>query len=313
MIDFTRNWFTNTKINQNTNIDVETKIIFVSDFFVEQLMGGAEASLASLIKKTPYKYNKIQSQNLTPEFVKQHKDKYWIFGNFTLINPAIIPMFIDEPNIKYSVVEFDFKCCAYRSPFLHFVQTKTPCNCHLSPHGQAIKQFYLKAQKLFWMSEKQRDIYLSVYPELDIPDKNIILSSVFEDETLDKLIELREKHKNSEEKQKQVWLILSSNSPIKGTQQTIEWCKNKKLNAKVVGNMPYENFLEELAKSYGLIFRPFAEDTCARISIESKLLGLKLELNSNVLHKNESWFKDIETCEKYLRTRADYFWQQVQV
>ena len=65
-------------------------IIFVSDFFADQLSGGAEFSLQALMDKCDKDHVRVNSQDLTLEYVKKRKDKTWIFGNYTQANVDII-------------------------------------------------------------------------------------------------------------------------------------------------------------------------------------------------------------------------------
>ena len=46
-------------------IPKDIKIIVVSDFFANELTGGAELTTAAIMEKCPYKYCEIKSQNIT--------------------------------------------------------------------------------------------------------------------------------------------------------------------------------------------------------------------------------------------------------
>ena len=64
--------------------------------------------------------------------------------------------------------------------------------------------------------------------------------------------------------------------------------------------MTNEQFLEELAKSKGLVFFPRDMDVGSRITVETKLLGGETILNDNVLPKFEPWFyKPLNEIEAY--------------
>ena len=136
-----------------------------------------------------------------------------------------------------------------------------------------------------------------------------VLSSVFDDRFFARVEELREKHKTKNGK----WLVLSHPSWIKGTEAAKALAEEKKLDYIVVGNVPYDVMLEELAQAEGLIFTPAGGDTCPRLVIEAKLLGCKLYLNENVQHASEAWFDttDLEITESYLRAAPAIFWNDV--
>jgi len=48
--------------------------------------------------------------------------------------------------------------------------------------------------------------------------------------------------------------------------------------------------------------------------IEAKLLGCELEINDNVLHASEDWFKtdSVEEIEEHLKQQPKRFWDLVQ-
>jgi hypothetical protein len=310
-MDFTKDFFTGAPAKSNP-LPADIKCIFIADFFKEDITGGAELTTDAILSKSPVKVHKIRSQNMTVNFVRENTDRYWVLTNFTGIQTEVLVELMANPKVRYSVVEYDFKYCTWRSPFKHFIETNQPCNCATSQHGAFIKALYTKADKIFWMAKKQRDIYLEMWPELNRPDKNVIQTSTFSDETFSKLNLLRTIFADSEERKNKVWAIQMSKSWIKGSNETVKWAQRKNLSAKGLGDLPYDHFLAELAKSYGLIFRPLDSDTCPRVVIEAKLLGLNLELNPHVLHADEPWFTGtIEEAEAYLKSRADHFWVQL--
>jgi hypothetical protein len=138
-------------------------------------------------------------------------------------------------------------------------------------------------------------------PFLD--DKGIkILSSVFSEEHLGLMNKL-----NQEAGKNNKFLILGSDSWIKGTDECIAYANKNNLEYEIVSDMSYMEILKKIRYSRGLIFLPKAHDTCPRIVIEAKILGCELHLNENVLHKDEEWFRD-EKIMKYLKNRREYFW-----
>ena len=78
-------------------------------------------------------------------------------------------------------------------------------------------------------------------------------------------------------------------------------------------DIKYQQFLEKMAESKGLCFKPTGLDTCPRMVIEAKMLGCKLHLNDNVQHKDEIWFNtdDQFDTEAYLYAARDRFWKGI--
>lgn len=309
-------------INPFTNIPTENyipkyaKIIFVADYFAKDLIGGAELTTQAFLDRTPVSCFCIHSNSLTPEvFDKVHKGVHWVFFNFANLPTETILKLSEEARygLKYSIVEYDFKICKYRSFYRHKLETGSDCDCHKTKHGTMICNFYKSAKNILWMSERQKEIFISKTKINETNNlealwngKHHIQSSTFDIKTLDVLKNIKNKTKKNDK-----FAILGSGSWIKGIEQTENYCIDKKINYEKLPNLPYEQFLETLAKYKGFIFMPLDYDTCPRSVIEAKLLGCELILNENVLHKDEIWFnnKDSEEVDFYLRDRVDNFWK----
>ena len=139
-------------------------IVFVADLFVEDYVGGAELTSDALITSSPLRIFKLRSSQVTMESLQSGHQKYWIFGNFSSMDINLIPTII--ANMRYSILEYDYKFCRYRSPELHQSQTGSPCDCHNQNHGKLISSFYCAAKSIWWMSEGQQSVYLNRFPFL---------------------------------------------------------------------------------------------------------------------------------------------------
>jgi len=285
----------------------DAEVVFVSDMFVEDYVGGAELTSEAIISSSPLKVFKLHSKDVTIETLEQGHQKYWIFGNFSALNMDLIPSIVS--NMNYSILEYDYKFCRYRSPEKHETETGAPCDCIEDIHGKMISAFYYGSKSLWWMSEKQMDLYLEAYPFL-AERENTVLSSVFDDAFFYSVKILREKYKDQE---KTGWLVLGSNSWIKGADQAEQWCKDNEREYEVVWNLKYEELLEKLAQSEGFVYLPKGNDTCPRMVIEAKLLGCDLHLNDYVQHKDEIWFdtEDMFDTEAYLYAARERFWNAI--
>lgn len=286
----------------------KVEYIVVSDMFAEDYSGGAELTLDAILQKAPGLVFKLHSMLVTPELVEANKNKTWILGNFSRV-PRNSLIELVTSKTKFVVIECDYKYCQHRSSHLHKLQENRECNCHTQQHGVFIRGLYQRAQKVFFMSEAQMNEYVRLFPQAK-PHNFIVQSSVFSDETLAKLAELRGIRK--ERKPSESWAIMSGGSWIKAEKETIQWCESKNMPYELIGGLTPMSFLEKLSTMKGLVFRPAGFDTCPRLVIEAKLLGLDLELNENVQHKDELWFSgSIEKAEEYLRGRAESFWKLV--
>ncbi len=237
------------------------------------------------------------------------KDKTWVFANTANIPIEMLEK-ISNSGINYFVSESDFKYCEHRLPQLCKVFSGgAECECGASDKGKSYEQFYNNAKLTFFRSESQRAIHLD---SLDLRKKRTsVLSALFSEEFFEHIMTLRQKHSNTKN---DGWVISSSPSWVKGSVDSEKWCKETDKEYTKVHGRPYAEVLELLAQSEGLCFLPKGYDTCPRLVIEAKLLGCELEINDNVLHASEDWFKtdNIEEIENHLREQPKRFWDLVQ-
>ena len=288
-------------------IPQDCDIIFVSDYFVSDLIGGAELTSEALIDASPFNVFKLHARHVTVELLEQGQSKHWIFTNYASMNLQLIPSVV--ANLNYSVIEYDFKYCKYRSPEKHAVLGEEPCDCHEDIHGKMISTLMYGAKSIWWMSEAQMDRYHRLFPFLAERD-NVVLSSVFNDRFFAAIKFLKEQ---SEEVARTGWLVLGSDSWVKGTQDAINYCKENKLEFEVISGLENEEVLQKFSMSEGFVYLPTGADTCPRMVIEAKLLGCKLHINDNVQHANEIWFDtdDSYDTEAYLYGARERFWNGI--
>lgn len=279
---------------------MENRVIFVADLFAENYAGGAELTTEALIKKSPFEVIKIHARNLTMDHLRAHKDDTWVFGNFASLDFNLIPAI--ATNLRYTVLEYDYKFCKYRSIEKHLAESGQPCDCHEKEIGKIVSAFYYAADHVFWMSQDQKKRYTDRFPFLD--EKNsTVLSSVFDDHFFSSVSSLTNKGKRSG------WIVLGSKSWIKGADDAERWCIDNNKKYEIVWDVPYDQMLQRLATSEGFVYLPKGGDTCPRMVIEAKLLGCEVVTNGNVQHAQEEWFQGLpdDVCA-YLRNRPDVFW-----
>ncbi|MBG17594.1 MAG: hypothetical protein CMB77_04500 [Euryarchaeota archaeon] len=282
-------------------------IIFVADFYAKDIPGGAELTTQALIDSAPENIDiaAVYSRNVTMELMQKYNDCYWIFTNFSGMDLNLIPT--AATNLDYSIIEYDYKFCKYRSVEKHQHIEGTVCDCHDQIHGKMMSAFFLGAKNVWWMSEAQEQRYIDRFPFLS-EIESVVLSSVFDDKFFIKIAEL-----NKEEKDRSGWLVLESNSWIKGTEDAVKYCEENNLDFELISGLTHEEVLEKLSSAQGLVYLPRGGDTCPRLVIEAKMLGCELKLNEHVQHKNEIWFEtedDFDTSA-YLFAARERFWNGV--
>ncbi len=294
--------FQNSVFGSKITIPTTAKVIFVADMFVEDYVGGAELTSQALIDSSPFEVFKLHSRDVNMELLRQGADRFWIFGNFCEMPAQLIPSIVG--NLRYTILEYDYKFCRARSPEKHLQSTGTQCDCDQQMNGKMVSAFFYGSMGLWWMSEAQKERYFKLFPFLREKD-NIVLSSVFSAETLG-LIKVLRTSQNS----RKGWLTLGSNSWIKGADDAENWCKSNSKEYEVAWNVPYNELLTKLSQAEGFVYLPKGGDTCPRMVIEAKLLGCQLKLNQHVQMKDEEWFAtdDLETIEGYLYAAPKLFW-----
>ena len=276
--------------------------IFVADLFLEHYVGGAELTFEVIIDSTQVPAQKILSRDLTVELMARHKGKFWVFGNYAQAPEACLIFAVK--NLNYSIVEFDYKYCKYRTEHLHR-KIEDTCDCPTTTRGKIITLFAAKSKVNYWMSQGQLDVWSHRLPPLNRCN-NFVLSSIFSPESLDYILSLDTTNKEDK------WVILGSDSWIKGRDDAIEYANKNNLKYEVVWELGYKELLKKLAGSRGLIQLPKGYDTCPRMVIEAKLLGCELEINDLVQHCEEEWFNSTrDDMLAYLRGRTSFFWEKM--
>tara|TARA_R110000824_G_scaffold65667_1_gene170895 strand:+ start:427 stop:1278 length:852 start_codon:yes stop_codon:yes gene_type:complete len=278
------------------------KIIVVADMFSADYGGGAELTTDAIISYAPSTIH-VERQHcklMTAEYAKDNKDAHWIVCNFASLEDHMKVFFCK--NLSYSIIEYDYKLCAHRSLEKHLTVTGQECDCLATTPGKLNKAFYGYAQNVWFMSKKQRNIFLD---KLDVlkPEKTRVLSSVFNRGNLRFMQSIKDNPKDKK------YLILDSQSWIKGTKECVRYAQDNELEYEIISGLPYHEILIKLSTSKGLIFRPLGDDTCPRIVIEAKLLGCDLKLNEHVQHKDEEWFTIPTQISPYLESQMINFWR----
>lgn len=289
---------------ESANINPAAHFIIVNDFFSEELTGGAElttAAIESSLTERGFIVSRVKSSALTPQLISSYRRPLWLLCNYSHADPRALAAIIRYT--RFVVIEYDFKFCVSRSPEKHAAETKTACNCAASDHGKFVTQLYNAAQTVIWMSDRQRDITLSACSDMH-PKKQFTASSVFDDVTLDKLLQLRAERAASDNSDRK-WLVFKSDSWIKGTSQSLAHAVLKQLNYELVGGLTYDAMLKKISQSEGIVYHPPGSDTCPRMLIEAAIIGTKIDCNKNVLHLDEAWAANADLAAILRQKRKD--------
>ena len=275
--------------------------IFLADYFIEDHIGGAELTSDALIHSTPNpdKVAKIKCSELNKDIIDQHRGAHWVVLNFTQLSQDL--KFHLIKNVEYSIVEYDYKFCNYRSLELCRMQTSKECDCVDHRENKINLAFYGYAQKIWFMSDVQKNIFLEKVRTIK-KEKTETLNSVFSSGDLRFIDSLKNNEKDD------TYLIVKTQSWVKGFNNCVKYATTNNLKHEIVTNLPYHELLIKLSTSRGLIFLPDGADTCPRLVMEAQMLGCEVITNENVQHKDEQWAKSALSCREHMKTRVSTFW-----
>lgn len=244
---------------------------FIADFTYEEIPGGSEAAdkeFCELLGDNWSVSQIIKSKDVTVEFLRhklKHNEKIWyVVSNFTQLNEECKKYLKD--NLNYILVEHDFKCFLERHP------TRYKSNNYIVPDDQIInREFYKKAKLIIYQTDTQKDI---IEKNLNLFNGFSLNGNLFSEKDLSIINNIID---NSGYAHNGVYAIVDDDNPIKGKQDAIKYAKSKNLEYCLISkNIDRKQFLETLRKYKGIILMPTILESCSRLAIEAKLMGLEI-------------------------------------
>jgi len=289
----------------------DNKYIFVDDAVAG--VGGTALTLEGITEPHQDEVGFIPTRDLTLTHAATLCPSMWIFGNITNLTPATIDTIVwimqHHPFVK---IEFDYGYCPYRGSIPHSTLTKQECHCPLGEHSvphlmRLYESIHRHARYIFYMSDEQRSFHLQAL-NVTLSTKHLRLSSCFKKDSLHLMEKLRNSNTNGK------FAIIDGNggwhTKAKGIEESKLYGKKNKLGFDVLKTDTNAELLRLLSPYEGLLFHPIIHDTCPRITIEAKLLGLKVITTTKSQHITEEWWnKSIEEIVSYLESRPYYFWK----
>ena len=253
------------------------KVIFIADFFVDEIFGGGELVNEEIIKgleKNGYSVQKIKCTNLKHSMI----DCDLLIGNFVSLSEPI-KNWIQE-NCSYSIIEHDHKYVPERDV--------TGYKDYLAPKAKIInRDFYKNAKNVYCQSKLHAEV---VSKNLGITTINLS-TSIWSDEHLD----IIEKLINTEKINKT--MILNSKNSIKNTNLCIEYCEKNNIDYDLVGPLPYKELMESMAKYKSVLILPGVLETFNRFLIEARMLGCNVITDNKNGCTSEEWFSRLKGKE----------------
>jgi hypothetical protein len=271
------------------------KVVYISDFFVEQIAGGAEINDSILLdhfSSMGVKVVKFLSKEITDKHVNLYLKSGFKFlvSNFVMINPNAAATLMAHPNC-YSIIEHDHKYLKHRNPSRY--------KDYMAPASDIVNRiFYANANTIFAQSKIHKEVI----------EKNLKLSSVvslgmslWSDEQLSVI----ESNMNSEKKND--CSIIESSNPTKNTEGTVAYCKQKKIDYTLIGSPSYEEFIKQLSEHEKYMYMPVVLETFNRVIIEARMLGCKISSTNLNGCFSEEWFPKYKGQElvNYVREQRE--------
>lgn len=251
------------------------KIIFIADFFVEQILGGGELNNDELLKmltQDGHEVLKINSHQVTPEFIDRNIDAKFIVANFVNLKPDLISKLY---NTKYIIYEHDHKYLRSRDPGI-YPDFKAPDEAIIN------LEFYSNAQAVMCQSQFHLEI---VKMNTNLNNLVNLSGNLWSESSLRYMKSLAKKPKS------ECYSIMESNISHKNTREAVMYCAHKKIPYSLVSNQNYETFLDQLSNNNTLIFLPKTPETLSRVVVEARMMGMSVVVNKMIGATRESWYQ----------------------
>jgi len=249
------------------------RVAFISDLFLSDgIVGGAELVNDCLIMHLRERGHEVQP-------IHSHAKI-----DFSLYEFFIISNFINMPdNVKealydkrYIIYEHDHKYLRNRNPS-SFPDFRAP------PHMIINEKFYRCAKAVFCQSKIHAEVI-----KKNLAIRNVINTgcSLWHSEQLNVLRKHCDNEKNN------LYAILDSSNPIKGTSEAENYCLQNNMPYEKIPFSEFDKFAETLSSYSGLVFFPKTLETFCRVVAEARMLNCKLITNGLNGCASEDWFPE---------------------
>ena len=256
------------------------KIIFVSDFFINELLGGAEKCndvLVSLLQKH-FVVEKRKSNLLTKQSILNNKGSFFIVGNFFNLSEECKKTIQNE--CRYLIYEHDHKYLSTNNPikFKNF----------LAPTKHIInKEFFKNAQKVICQSKLHSE---TLYKNLLIDNIVNAGGNLWSQGDIQILQNYIDSEKTIE------YATMKTQNKNKGMLTAIKFCEKNNYNLNFIPLMKYEEFIKSLSKVKNFVFFPQWLESYSRVAVESRILNCKLITNKLIGATSEEYFNLSGQC-----------------
>ena len=243
------------------------KIIYISDFFLEEFNGGAELSdnvVINFLENKRVDIKTVKSQNFDPTI---HKADTFIISNFVGLSEENKHYLYNK---NYIIIERDQK----------YVRNRNTVDypCFIAQKSEVVnKDFYKNAKKVFCLTSKQMEI---MNAHLEINNIESLGCTQFSEGQLGYLSSWIGQDKIDR------YAII----PGKRQDKAIALCEREGFEYDILYKSSWELLIDRLCKYKGIVFFSHAFESCCRLLIESKILELKIITDNRNGCTYEDWF-----------------------
>lgn len=251
------------------------EIIFIADFFTDQVLGGGELNNEELIQiliQKGHRVLKVNSHRVTPKLIESHKDSCFIVANFVNM-PAESRESLS--NKRYIIYEHDHKYLRSRNPAT-YEDFKAPS------HELVNLDFYRSANRVLCQSQYHKDI---VYNNTKLTNLVNLSGNLWPEHALKLMSELSKAEKADR------CSVMNSNIPHKNTYQACRFCEFKNLEYELINSDSYEDFLRKLSRNKRFAFFPKTPETLSRVAVEARMMNVTVIVNNLIGAAREPWFR----------------------
>jgi len=249
-----------------------SNFVFISDFFVEQVLGGGELNDYEIYKTFLQKglnTNRINSHSFSKQQLE--KENFYVISNFINLKKDVKDSLKDY---KYIIYEHDHKYIRSRNPALY--------KNFMAPKDQIINHyFYKNALAILCQSQFHADI---VYKNLGLQNIINLSGNVWSIESLEFMRQVSKTEKINKIS------ILNTKTSHKNTYGAINYCIQKKQEYDLISDSNYYSFLKKLGSNKKFIFLPKTPETLSRICVEARMMNMSVIVNGLVGASKEEWY-----------------------
>lgn len=195
---------------------------------------------------------------------------------------------------NYSILEHDYKIHVTRHPW-RFKDCLVPINERIN------YDLYRNANAVFTQTQDHLDVF-----QLNQVNANFVnlKCSIWSDKELSILNLAYDYERDTK------YAVIDSKNWIKGTEFAVKVCQDNKWDYDLISAPSWESFVSLLSGYSSLVFFPVARESCCRVLVEARCLGLNVITSPNSGAFKSDWFsmrgsKLIEFLKKQSKINLD--------